>query len=81
MKTTLLALNQKVMNWGEVMFTIIEDERFGSYQNFDPELLERLEYFERLPKELIEFCFHSTPTETEPYFEDVLNFVLNKMMS
>lgn len=73
--------NPNKMNWVETMFTISKDEQFKASQNFDPDNLTYLAYFDKLPDQLIEFCFSLDENGTEPYFEDVLNFVLEKILT
>lgn len=78
----LLVTNQlEKMTWGQVMFTIMNDVNFENAQNGDPDFLMELDYFEKLPQELIDFCFYATAEQTEPYFEDVLSFVFSKMIN
>lgn len=66
------------MNYSETLNKIFHDTRFQSYQDFDPELLANLEYYQELPEDVKEFC--STPgTEgAEPYFNQVVDFVTRK---
>lgn len=66
------------MNYQETLKLIQTDERFASFQNFDPELLQQLEYFDQLPEDVVSFCYSFTDNETEPYFEEVVQYVSKK---
>ncbi|PRZ45344.1 hypothetical protein [Paraburkholderia fungorum] len=64
------------MNYQETLAVIQADERFASLQNFDPELLEQLEYYGNLPRDVVMYCRHiDLNLETEPYFEHVVAYV------
>ncbi|XVJ95792.1 hypothetical protein NLY09_08990 (plasmid) [Burkholderia vietnamiensis] len=61
------------MNYTKALATITADTRFGSLQDYDPELLEQLEYWNELPAELKAFCRTvDMRIGTEPYYEHVL---------
>lgn len=63
------------MNYKQTLAMITSDERFASFQNFDPELLENLEYFHELPSNVTKFCFSLNEEGGEPYFEEVVSYV------
>lgn len=64
-----------MMTYTQTLGKITTDERFASFQNFDPELLCTLEYFNEIPEDVIEYCFRWSHDQTEPYFEDVRKHV------
>ena len=64
-----------MMTYTQTLEKITTDERFASFQNFDPELLYTLEYFNEIPEDVIKYCFKWSNDQTEPYFEDVVRHV------
>ena len=64
-----------MMTYTETLEKITTDERFASFQDFDPELLYTLEYFNEIPEDVIAYCFRWSHDQTEPYFEDVRKHV------
>lgn len=65
--------------YSEALNLITTDDKFASYQNFDPDLLKNLDYFAYLPADVVKFCYARTDEGTEPYFEEVVAFVKTRI--
>lgn len=61
-------------DYAQAILHMLNDPRFSSFQNYDPELLWQLKEFENFPEDLRDFCFSITDSGSEPYYEDVLSF-------
>jgi len=69
----------QIKTYNETLSLINSDERFCSFQNFDPELLQDLEYFYELPEDVRKFCYSFTENGTEPYFNEVVDYVKTRI--
>lgn len=69
------------MNYNEALIKITTDERFASFQNYDPELNNTIDWFSDLPDDVIRYCFDTGADfdETEPYFEEVVSYIKSRL--
>lgn len=68
------------MGYSDTLLTISKDPQFEISLNFDPDNLEYLDYYDRLPNDFIMYCRNPIAEgQQEPFFEDAVNWLNAKI--